>query len=115
MNRWIDCDSYSTQIGTTGYLVKTLNTSDGGTSYSLRERPLHTNQSHQPRLYGWCGETDNRSRHARGVWRVVRMNKAGERAQIVKLDGDELAAWLDGDGYPELIPADLRATIEAAQ
>lgn len=104
MNKWIDCDSYSTKIGAIGYLVETLNTNNGATSFSLHDRPLRTNQSLQPRIDGWCGETDNRSRHARGVWRIARTNKAGDRAQIVRLDGAERDAFLESDGYPELIP-----------
>lgn len=104
MARWIDCEEYSTKIGTTGYLVETFNTSNGRTSFSLHERPLRTNQSHKPRLRGWCGETNNRSQYARGVWRVSRMNATGTRAQIVPLSDSELAAFLEGDGYPELIP-----------
>lgn len=103
MAKWIDCD-YSDRVGTIGYLVETFNSSSGSTSFELRERPLRTNQSLQPRLVGWCGETDNKSRTAMGVWRVARINATGDRAQIVQLTGAELAAFLDRDGYPELTP-----------
>lgn len=101
MARWIDVE-FGTTVGTIGYLVETLDTSSGRTSWSLRERPLRTNQSLEPRLTGWCGETDNRSRHAHGVWRVTRINRTGERGQIVQLTGAALAAHLEADGYPEL-------------
>ena len=102
MNRWID--SYAT-VSTTGYLVETVNNNRGSaSSFSLRERPLRTNQSLQPRLTGWCGETDNQSRFARGVWTVVQTNKAGDRARIAEVKGEALAAFLERDGYPELIP-----------
>ena len=47
--KWIDC-SYDTVVGEIGYLVETINTSTGRTSWSLRDRPLHTNQSGEPRL-----------------------------------------------------------------
>jgi hypothetical protein len=104
MHHWIDCNDYDTKIGTIGYLVETHH--ERSVSLSLRDRPLRTNQSHVPRLAGWCGETDNRSRYARGVWRVERTNAAGDRAKIVPIVGAELAAFLEADGYPELTPAE---------
>ena len=108
---WIDCDVYdfnpTATIGTHGYLVRTLNTSNGVESHSLRERPLRTNQSHEPRLTGWCGETDNRSRYAVGVWKIVQVNKARDRVRIVRLHGADLACFLADDGHPDLMPAAL--------
>lgn len=102
MSKWIDIsDNETTAIGTIGYLVGT--TSAGRETFSLRERPLRTNQSNEPRLYGWCGETNNKSRAAYGVWKIVRVNKAGDRAQIVMLHAAELTAWLEADGHPGLI------------
>lgn len=100
---WIDADHYETTPGTTGFLVETLNTSNGGTRWSLQGRPLHTNQSREPRLTGWCGETDNRSRHAHGMARVVRVTP-NDRALLVRLRGPELAAALELAGWPELVP-----------
>jgi hypothetical protein len=107
MSKWIDVsDNEHTEPGTIGYLVDTRNNDNrGAMTLSLRERPLRTNQSNEPRLFGWCGETNNRSRTALGVWKIVRVNKAGDRAQIVKLDGAALATFLDADGHPDLIPA----------
>lgn len=102
MNKWIDFENYSMSVGDSGYLVERV--ANGRTTFALHERPLRTNQSLQPRIDGWCGETDNVSRFARGAWRVVRMNKAGDRAQIVRLEGADLAEFLERDGYPELIP-----------
>ena len=101
MDRWIDADIGN--VGQIGYLVETVY--NGRTSWSLRERPLRTNRSNEPRLTGWCGETDNRSRTAHGVWKVARINGTGDRAQIVPVDGDELARFLEADGHPDLIPA----------
>lgn len=100
---WIDSDSYENKIGDLRYLVETLNTSNGRTSWSLYERPLRTNQSHQPRLNGWCGETDNRSRYARGVVRVMALNAAGDRCRIAQVTGDELQAFLERDGFPACV------------
>ena len=109
---WIDSE-YS-KIGTIGYLVRTLNTSDGSDRYSLRERPARTNMSHEPRLTGWVGETNNRSSTAVGCYRVVRTNRAGDRAQIARVEGKELADFLASEGYPELIPEDLAVSPETA-
>ena len=106
---WIDCDDYSTRVGTTGYLVETLNTNTGRTSWGLRERPLHTNQSNEPRLTGWCGETDNRSRYARGVVRVSAVNERGDRCRIASIQGADLVAFLEKDGYPELASEEFSA------
>jgi len=103
MSKWIDCDAYDMSVGHIGYLVETLNTNTGRTLWCLHERPLRTNRSHEATLYGWCGETNNLNRNARGAWRVVRINKARDRIQIVKLSGGALAAHLEADGYPELV------------
>ena len=107
MAHWIDC-GFDTQIGAVGYLVETLNTSNGRTTFSLWERPLRTNVSHEPRLSGWCGETNNRSRYAKGVAKVAKLNARGDRAMVSPLTGADLAAFLAGDGHPELIPTELR-------
>jgi len=101
MDRWIDCE-LSAMPGLTGYLVETVH--DGKVSWSLRERPLRTNQSNEPRLMGWCGETNNRSRTAHGVVEIVKVNKANDRAMVARLRGERLASFLESDGYPELIP-----------
>ena len=65
----------------------------------LSDRPAHTNQSHQPRLYGWCGTTDDISVNAEGLGRVVRVAKNG-RARLVRVDVTPAA--LEALGYPEL-------------
>lgn len=107
MSTWIDID-YTASVGTIGYLVETCNTSTGHTTFSLWEGPCRTNGSHKPMLTGWCGETDNRSRDARGVAKIVKVNKRGDRGQIVKLDGVALATFLADDGHPELMPEAVR-------
>jgi hypothetical protein len=100
---WIDCCDYDTKIGDIFYLAEVLDTSSGRTSWNLRDRPLRTNRSYEPRLSGWCSDTNNRSRYARGVVRVAQINKAGERCRIVRVEGEALAAFLSADGYPDLI------------
>lgn len=109
MAQWIDAmyGSEMSRVGAVGYLVHALNTSNGRETLSLRERPLRTNNSGKPRLRGWCGETDNISKTAQGIWRVVRMNRAGDRCQVVELTGADLAEFLATDGHPEIMPPEM--------
>ena len=98
---WVDGDM-GEKIGDVGYVVEVVR--EGRSRWSLRERPARTNGSCEPRLEGWCGETDNRSVHAHGVAKIVGQNKTGDRLRIVSVTGAELAAFLESDGHPELIP-----------
>lgn len=101
---WIDHDGGIE--GDEGYLVEIVNTSTGRTRFALRDRPPRTNQSLEPRLDGWCGETDNRSLFARGAWCIMRTNAVGDRAEIKRMTGASLAAFLERDGYPELMQSE---------
>ena len=98
---WIDNPDYS-KVGTVGFLVCV--SYEGRDRRSLRDRPARTNRSGVPMLDGWCGETDNRSVVAEGCARIVGTNRLGDRARLEKLTGEELATFLDGEGYPELVP-----------
>jgi hypothetical protein len=98
---WIDADHYDTHPGDVRFLVEVFNTSTGGTRWSLQDRPLRTNRSLQPRLTGWCGETNNRSRTAHGLVRVVRVTP-NDRALVTRLRGAALDAALEEVGYPGL-------------
>lgn len=112
---WIDADPGVT-VGVVGFLIQIQNTRTGGEYYRLSDRPAHTNQSNEPRLYGWCGSWNDVSTDARGMARVERVARNG-RALVRALKGKELAAALCTLGYPELYdgdPADL-AAIEAEQ
>lgn len=102
---WIDCDYNDdcSSVGDTGFLVKSFSTNHARETYHLRDEPLRTNRSHEPKLFGWCGETNNVSRTAMGVWRIAKANKAGTRVLIAQVTGAELAAFLDEAGYPELL------------
>ena len=99
---WLDCDM---RVGDVGFLVETLDTSSGVTTWSMRDVPPRTNHSCEPRLTGWCGETNNRSSYARGMARVVRIAYAygGRRAMVRRLSGAELAAALGQVGHPGLV------------
>jgi len=77
MRVWIDSDI---KIGTFGYLVESV--AAGESSWSLHDLPVK----------GW-----------RGVGKVVRRNKAGDRAQILLLHGRERDAFLRRDGNPDLV------------
>lgn len=110
--QWIDGETLS--VGTIGFLVEiTQNNYGGATRYGLYDRPCHTNQSHEPRLTGWCGETNNVSRTAQGLARVVRAANNG-RVAIVPVTGQEGSDWLANvAGYPELIPDGWPAPAES--
>ena len=100
MNKWIDGETLS--VGDIGFLVSRDHTSSRApATYHIGARPAHTNSSHQPRLTGWCGETNNVSIHAHGLARVVRTARNG-RAQVVALTAEEIPAALETLGYPEL-------------
>lgn len=97
---WIGPDD-SLAVGDSGFLIERHHTLKGWRRYSLDPLPAHTNQSRQPRLYGWCGTTDDVAVHAHGMARVVRIAPNG-RALLKALDADELAAALQAAGFPEL-------------
>lgn len=71
--------------------------------FEVHPHPGHTNQSHEPRLSGWLGETNNVSSFARGVVRCVGRSD-NDRVSVEPLDGDSLRAALATLCYPELDP-----------
>lgn len=89
--------------GHVGFLVEEIHR--GVSSWRLREAPLRTNMSHEPRLRGWCGETNNVSRVAHGVARVTEVLPIG-RLRVVPVQAGDLAEALDALGFPELLPVD---------
>ena len=97
---WIGPDETLT-VGQIGFLVEKRQILKGWERQELRDVPAHTNVSNQPRLHGWCGTYNDLSTHARGMVRVERVVSNG-RAYVRELEGAELAAALDGLGYPEL-------------
>ncbi len=101
--RYVDAN-YMLAIGDYAFLVECLNTNNATTRWVLRETPQRTNQSREPRLEDWCGETDNVSRYARGLVKVTGETKNGDRQRIAQVHGAELATALEALGYPELIP-----------
>ncbi len=87
-------------VGDVGFLIE-FSPDGKASNWVLRGNPAHTNQSHEPRLHGWCGSWNNVSTNAHGVWKVVKTAKNG-RAQVVEMEGAELEAELEALGYPEL-------------
>jgi hypothetical protein len=101
MATWIDGD-YA--VGTVGFRIDRSNPIQHTESTTLAQRPAHTNQSHAPRLFGWCGSWNDTNTYGNGVWRVTR-RAANGRVQIVQVtDREALAAFLDTVGYPGLLP-----------
>ena len=100
---WIGPDE-SLIVGQVGFLVQFSNPNSGMDRIDMRDLPAHTNQSNEPRLYGWCGSWNDTSTNARGLASVERIARNG-RAFVRHLHGDDLAVALDLLGYPELAPA----------
>jgi hypothetical protein len=106
MNIWIDTNyDAELNVGDVGYLVSSDNSNTRAWDVlTLHSTPLRTNRSHEERLTGWCGETDNVSRTAKGAWRVVKLNKKGDRMMIRQIHRGDLCTFLANDGRPNLIP-----------
>lgn len=100
---WIGPDE-NLAVGDKGFLINTSNPIKGSDTYFLRDTPAYTNQSHEPKLHGWCGSYNDTSTYGRGMWEVVKVAKNG-RAQIKELEGVDLEAALEEFGYPELTPS----------
>lgn len=88
------------ELGQVGFLVE-VSPQGRASRWELRSHPAHTNRSHEPRLHGWCGETNNVNVDAHGMARVTRIARNG-RALVVPIVGQELTAALAECGYPEL-------------
>jgi len=100
MAEWID-GAY--EVGHIGFLVRKSNPMRHTEAVLLTDRPAYTNQSHEPRLYGWCGAWNDTNTYGDGIARVVRAAKNG-RCQIVVVDErEEVEAYLERVGFPDLL------------
>jgi hypothetical protein len=100
MATWIDGD-YA--VGHVGFRIDTSNPIRQTASTLLTQHPAHTNASCQPRLYGWCGSTNDTNTYALGLAKVVRQGRHG-RVQIVEVRAlAEIAQFLEEVGYPDLL------------
>lgn len=71
---FFDSADYDRLVGRTFYVVECeyqRGSTGSGTAYELRDEPGRTNMSHEPRLHGWLGTTDNVYRYALGRYEVV--------------------------------------------
>ncbi|MBN8449489.1 MAG: hypothetical protein J0M13_10875 [Candidatus Accumulibacter sp.] len=97
---WID-DQEGFSVGAAGFLIEHQNSYVGADHYSLSDTPAYTNVSHMPRLTGWCGTYNDLATYGCGAWRIVQQAKNG-RMKIKELAGDDLRAFLEESGYPDL-------------
>lgn len=75
----------------------------GVTTTHISKTPVCTNRSHEPRLYGWCGETNNISYTGIGIGKVKKYYSSGRMKVYACAKGtpeEQLA--LDDVGYSEL-------------
>jgi len=98
--KWIDGTDYM-RVGDVGFLVERSNPYQRLQRFELQDTPPHTNQSHQPRLYGWCGSWNNFSTYGHGLHRVEKIARNG-RAYVRHVSILELDMELEKLGYPQL-------------
>ena len=98
---FIDIDRVDT-FTTVGFLIERC--PQGRASiWSISDRPAHTNRSREPRLRGWCGETNNVSIYARGLVQLGIATPNG-RVRITRLrkGSEEEREALELLSYPDL-------------
>jgi hypothetical protein len=104
MSRQLWTDDLATNfapIGTVGFLARHDYHREGRAAYFLEEKPCHTNMSHDPKLHGWCGTTNDVATHAMGLARVSQVTKNG-RVRPTPLKDSEVPEALRGLGWPSL-------------
>jgi hypothetical protein len=67
--------------------------------YSLSGTPAHTNQSREPRLFGWCGTTDNTAVYACGLATVA---KKANNGRVLLKRVEATPELLEALGYPDI-------------
>jgi hypothetical protein len=99
--RWID-EQHHTLVGEV-YFLSRLSPERRAARWFLDLSPCRTNQSREPRLFGWCGTTNNVELYAHGLARVEAFAKNGRtRITLVTWDspaGQQALLYL---GYPDL-------------
>lgn len=100
---WIGGDFDDFTVGDVGFLVNTSHDTKGWDTYQLRQHPPKTNQSFEPRVYGWCGTTNGVACYGRGLARVEKVAGNG-RAYVRHLTAEEATKLLNEEfGYPDLV------------
>lgn len=102
MKHWIDIEPHINHARPL-FIVERHDTSRGISTLVLRERPAATNMSHEDRLWGWCGTSNNVSVTAHGMIEVTKVSKDGTRALVKRLHGPKLRTALESLGYDELL------------
>ena len=100
---WID-EYQCSSVDGIGFLVRIVDNNHGSAEhYCLDNRARCTNMSHEPKLHGWCGETNNISVYAEGLARISRRTK-NDRICLTQIEkgSQEEAKALEELGYPEL-------------
>lgn len=97
---WVDNDE-DLNVGSVAF-IRQVSPQGRADRMVVSLRPCKTNRSHEARLHGWCGETNNVSIYAKGVGRVLKVNKTGERVMVSILNDEELDNALDELGYPDI-------------
>lgn len=101
--KWIGGEDDTFKVGDVGFLVNTYHETKLWDVYKLRQHPPKTNQSFQPRVYGWCGTTNGVACNGYGLARVVKVAKNG-RAMVKHLSAEEATQMLSDElGYPDLV------------
>lgn len=102
---WIDNHEWEPdrEPGSLAILVEHSHNLKGWLRPVLQDEPPRTNQSHQPRLFGWCGTYNDEHIQADGVWEIVKYTQTSHRVYIRPVrEPERVNAYLEGIGYPEL-------------
>lgn len=91
-------------VGTIAFLIRSHHLTKRWERRHLSNRPQHTNMSHQPRLRGWCGTTDDISRSAEGVCVVTRTTGTRALVRRIPQGSAEEREALETLGWTELAP-----------
>lgn len=92
------------KVGDVVFVYEVFFSNTGKSEMRAAKTPRRTNQSREPKLRGWCGETNNVSVTARGLARVSRVFSGTERMQLRIFPKGSKAEQeaLSEVGYPDL-------------
>jgi hypothetical protein len=102
---WIDTEDSFMELpeGSPGFMIE-ISPQGKENRFVLQSDPGRTNMSHEAKLFGWLGETNNVSRTAHGLWKVIDGSITGSRVKVGRVtDRAEIEKFLELVGWPELI------------
>jgi len=82
--RCYDIPPTALKVGQEFYLTETTNTNNGDTWREILLQPGRTNMSHEKRINGFLGSTNNLSKDAIGQWRITKINGSVITAERVE-------------------------------